>query len=166
MDFRMKCSKVQKKLSAYQDGELKPQEQNEVSTHLLSCQSCREQYEKVERVWQALGELKEICPDPWFYPQLIKRIKEPREGRSIPRLQWAFRLLPAPAIASIFLVVGLLVGTYLGNILARSDFFPLQTSPSSQEITLTSLQVFDPVPPGTLADGYLGMVNYMESDSK
>jgi len=100
------------------------------------------------------------------YPQLVKKIREPGEGRSIPRLQWAFRLLPAPAIASIFLVVGLLVGTYLGNLLARSDFFPLQASPSSQEITLTSLQVFDPVPPGTLADGYLQMVNYMESDSK
>jgi predicted anti-sigma-YlaC factor YlaD len=162
----MRCRNVQKKLSAYQDKELKPREQEEVSRHLVSCQSCREQYEKFERVWQGLGELKEIRPDPWFYPQLVKKLKEPREGRSIPRLQWAFRLLPAPAIASILLVIGLLVGTYLGNILARCDFFPLQTSRSFQETTLTSLQVFDPVPPGTLADGYLRMVNYMESDSK
>jgi len=165
----MKCHSVQKKLSAYQDRELKPQEQNEVSTHLLRCQSCREQYEKFERVWQTLEGLEELRSDPWFYPQLIKKIREPREDRSISQLQWAFRLLPAPAIASILLVVGLLVGTYLGNILARSDIFPfspIQTTRSSEETTLTSLQVFDPVPPGTLADGYLRMVNYTESHSK
>ena len=158
----MKCHSVQKKFSAYQDSELKPREQEEISSHLLNCQSCREQYEKLERVWQTIGELREIHPDPWFYPQLVKKIKEPREGRSIPRFQWDFRLLPAPAIGSILLVVGLLLGTYLGNIMARCDFFPFQTSRSSEETTLTSLQVFDPVPPGTLADGYLRMVNYKE----
>jgi predicted anti-sigma-YlaC factor YlaD len=162
----MRCRNVQEKLSAYQDKELKPREQEEVSSHLLVCQSCHKQYEKLEGVWQTIGELREIHPDPWFYPQLIKRIKEPREGRSIPRPRWASRLLPAPAIAWILLVIGLLAGTYLGNILARSDFFPFQTSRSSEETTLTSLHVFDPVPPGTLAHGYLQMVNYMESDSK
>ncbi len=67
MDFMMRCRNVQKKLSAYQDRELKPREQEEVSRHLLDCQSCREQYEKLERVWQTLGELEEIRPDPWFY---------------------------------------------------------------------------------------------------
>jgi len=165
----MKCHSVQKKLSAYQDWELKPQEQNEVSTHLVSCQSCREQYEKFERVWQTLGGLEEIRSDPWFYPQLVKKIKNPSEDRPIPRLRWVSRFLPAPAIVSILLVVGLLVGTYLGNILARYDLFPfshMQTRRSSEETTLTSLQVFDPVPPGTLADGYLRMVNYTESHSK
>jgi len=162
MDIMMRCRNVQKKLSAYQDSELKPREHEEVSNHLLICHSCRKQYEKLEGVWQTIGELREIRPDPWFYPQLVKKIKEPREGGSIPRLQWAFRLLPAPAIASILLVVGLLVGTYFGNILARCDFFPFQTSHSSEETTLTSLQVFDPVPPGTLAHGYLQIVNYKE----
>lgn len=165
----MKCHSVQKKLSAYQDKELKPREQEEVSTHLLSCQSCRDQYEKFERVWETLGELEEIRPDPWFYPQLVKGIRSPNEDRPIPRLWWVSRLLPTPAIVSILLVIGLLVGTYFGNILARSDLFPfnlIQSSRSSEETTLTALQVFDPVPPGTLADGYLRMVNYTESPLK
>ena len=35
MDSMMKCRNVQKKLSAYQDRELKPREQEEVSRHLL-----------------------------------------------------------------------------------------------------------------------------------
>ncbi|MEI9475572.1 MAG: zf-HC2 domain-containing protein [Deltaproteobacteria bacterium] len=138
----MKCHNVQKKLSAYQDKELKPREQEEISTHLLSCQSCREKYEKFEQVWQTLGELEEIHPDPWFYPQLVKKIKEPCEGRPIPLPRWASRLLPVPAIVSILLVIGLLVGIYLGNTLARYDLFPfshIQTSRSSEETTLTQL---------------------------
>jgi anti-sigma factor RsiW len=165
----MKCHIVQKKFSAYQDRELKLQEQEEVKNHLLGCRACRKQYVEFERVWQTLGELEEIRPDPWFYQQLIKRIKEPHEGRWIPRLQWAFRLLPVPVIVSILLVIGLLAGTYLGNILARFDFLPfrhVQTRHTSEEITLTSLKVFDPVPPGTLADGYLRMVNYEEKESR
>ena len=60
----MKCRNVQKKLSAYQDGELEPREQEQVRSHLLSCQVCREQFAEFERVWQTLGGLEEIHPDP------------------------------------------------------------------------------------------------------
>jgi predicted anti-sigma-YlaC factor YlaD len=168
MRYPMKCRNVQKKLSAYQDRELKLREREEVSSHLLSCRSCREQYEKLEGVWQTLGQLREIHPDPWFYPQLIEKIKKPREGRSIPRLRWAWRLLPAPVIASILLVIGLLAGTYLGKIIARCDFFPFRPDRTtySQEALFDSLKVFDPAPPGTLAHGYLQMVSYKENESK
>jgi predicted anti-sigma-YlaC factor YlaD len=168
MDFIMRCRNVQKKLSAYQDKELDPGQQEQVKTHLLSCRACQEQYAEFERVWQTLGEFEEIHPDPWFYPQLIEKIKEPREGRSIPRLRWAWRLLPAPVIASILLVIGLLAGTYLGNILARCDFSPFQPDRTtySQEALFDSLKVFDPASPGTLAHGYLQMVSYKENESR
>ena len=164
----MKCHSVLKKLSAYQDGELKPQEQNEVRSHLLSCQSCREQYEELEKAWQTLGELKEIHPDPWFYSQLRRRIKEPRQKGIVPALHHVFRLLRTPAIASILLAIGILAGGYLGNILARCDFFPFQpTQPAhSEEALFDSLKVFDPAPPGTLAHGYLQMVSYREDESR
>jgi predicted anti-sigma-YlaC factor YlaD len=157
----MKCRNIQKKLSAYQDRELEPREQEQVRSHLLSCRACREQYEKLERVWQTLGALKEIHPDPWFYRQFIEKIKEPREGHPIPRLRWAWRLLPAPAIASILLLIGILAGTYLGNILFKCGFFPFQSGQPiySQEALFDSLKAFDPAPPGTLAGGYLWMVS-------
>jgi predicted anti-sigma-YlaC factor YlaD len=164
----MKCHRVQKKLSAYQDRELKPQEQNEVRSHLLSCQSCREQYEELEKAWQTLGELKEIRPDPWFYSQLIRRIEEPREQGVLPLIERVFQLLRTPAIASILLAVGILTGTYLGNILVRYDFLPFQpTQPIySQEALFDSLRAFDPAPPGTLTHGYLQMANYEENVSR
>jgi len=168
MRYAMKCFSIQKKFSAYQDGELKPREQEEVSRHLLSCQVCREQYAELERVWQTLGELEEIRPDSWFYPQLVRKIKEPREQGLLPTLQHVFQLFRAPAIASVLLMVGILVGTYLGNVLVRYDFFPFQPGRASysQEALLDSLRVFDPAPPGTVAHGYLQMVNYEEKESR
>jgi len=164
----MRCRNVQKKLSAYQDKELKPREQEEVSRHLLDCHSCREQYEKLERVWQTLGGIQEIRPDPWFYPQIVRKIKEPREQGLLPTIERFFQLLRTPAIASFLLAFGILSGTYLGNILVRHDFFPFQpTQPTySQEVLFDSLKAFDPAPPGTLAHGYLRIMNYEEREPR
>jgi len=163
----MKCHSAQKKFSAFQDKELKSQEQEEISSHLLTCQFCREQYAELEKTWQTLGELEEIHPDPWFYQQLLEKIKEPSEQGLLPVLQHYFLLLRAPAIASIILIVGLLAGSYLGNILARWDLFPFQNNPlSNSEGLFTSLKVFDPAPPGTLAEGYLRMASYKENQPK
>jgi anti-sigma factor RsiW len=164
----MRCHSVLKKLSAYQDGELKPQEHNEVRSHLLCCRSCRDRYEELERTWQRLGELEEIRPVPWFYAQLSGKIKEPRQKRALPALLHVFQLLRTPAIASILLAIGIVTGSYLGNILARYDFFPFQPAQPtySQEALFDSLKVFDPAPPGTLAHGYLQMVSYRENESR
>jgi anti-sigma factor RsiW len=164
----MKCRSVEKKLSAYQDRELEPKEQEEVKSHLLSCPACREQYAELERAWQTLGGLKEIHPDPWFYPQVIRKIRETRERSLLPGLQLVFQMLRTPAIASILLAIGILAGAYLGNIMVRRDFLPFQPErPTySQEALLDSLKVFDPAPPGTLAHGYLQMVSYKEKESR
>jgi predicted anti-sigma-YlaC factor YlaD len=168
MDFLMKCHNVQKKLSAYQDRELKHREEQEVSKHLLGCQSCRMEYEKLERIWQTLGEFEQIQPDPWFYTQLVRKIKQPREEELLPTLQHVFQLFHVPVTVSVILVVGLLVGTYLGSILARRDLFPFRNESvsDSQGAFFASLRVFDPAPPGTLAHGYLQMVNYEERGSR
>jgi len=157
----MKCSKIQKKFSAYQDKELKPQEQEEVRSHLLNCEACREEFAELERVWQTLEGLEEIHPDPWFYRQIVRKIREPREQGLLPTLQHVFRLSRAPVAVSIILIIGILAGTYVGSILARFDLFPFQSNPVSDSSgVLASMRVFDPAPPGTLAEGYYRMVSY------
>jgi predicted anti-sigma-YlaC factor YlaD len=164
----MKCRSAQKKLSAYQDRELESREQEQVRCHLLSCQTCREQYENLEQVWQTMGELEEIHPDQWFYQQIVRKIREPRQQGLLPNFQRVFRLMPSLVIASILLVIGILAGTYLGSILIRCDFLPFQPQQTSysKEALFESLKVFDPAPPGTLAHGYLQMVSYKESESR
>ena len=163
----MKCCNVQKKLSAYQDKELEIHEREEIKEHLLNCRACSEQYAEFEQVWQTLGGLEEIHPDPWFYRQVVRKIKEPHEQGLLPTLQHVFRLFRTPVAVSIILIIGLLAGTYLGSLLARYDLFPFQSNPVSDSPgVLTSMRVFDPAPPGTLAEGYFRMVSYKESDSR
>jgi predicted anti-sigma-YlaC factor YlaD len=164
----MKCRNVQKKFSAYQDGELKPREQEEVNVHLLNCRSCREQYAEIERIWQTLGESEEIRPDPWFYSQIVRKMKEPREQVLLPVLQHVFQVLRAPAIASGLVAVGILVGIYIGSVMVQFDFLPFRQTPAgySQEAFLDTLRVFDSAPPGTLAHGYMQMAGYKGDESK
>jgi anti-sigma factor RsiW len=164
----MKCRRVQRKLSAYQDGELTPLEQEEISRHLVICRPCRKEYEKLEQVWQTLGEQEEISPGPWFYPQLVRKLKEPRKRGLFPTLEHIFQTIGVPAIASIILVIGLAAGSYLGSNLARRDLFPSQniSASDSQSGFFASMRVFDPAPPGTFAEGYLRMASYEESGSR
>lgn len=159
----MKCRQVQKKLSTFQDGELKPQEQERVSEHLGSCSACRERYAELEKVWQALGDFKEILPESGFYGQLVKKINESNENRFPVGFQWLFQFFSSPWATSTLLIVGILMGTFLGNILAKSDLFPFQQSQVSHPqaaIEVFSLKAFDPIPPGTLADKYMRMASY------
>ena len=164
----MNCHNVQKRLSSYQDRELNPLEQEEIGRHLLICRSCREDYEKLERIWHTLGGLEEIRPDPWFYRRLVRRTKEPREQGLLPALQHFFRIFGAPFFVSMILVSGLVAGSYLGTNLARRDLFSFLSNPvgGSQSAFFASMSVFDPAPPGTFAEGYLRMASYEESGSR
>ncbi len=141
---------------------MKPQEQEGVSEHLESCPACRERYAEMEKVWQALGDFKEILPEPGFYGQLVKKINESNETRSPAGFQWLFQFFSSPWATSTLLIAGILIGTFLGNILAKSDLFPFQQSQASHSqaaIEVFSLKVFDPIPPGTLADKYMRMAS-------
>jgi anti-sigma factor RsiW len=159
----MKCSQVQRRLSAFQDGELKPHEQEGVSEHLESCSACREQYAEMEKVWRALGDFKEILPEAEFYGQLVKKINYSDETRIPGRFSWFFQIFSSPWATATLLIAGILVGTFLGNILAKSDLFPFQQNQATHSQAASevfSLKVFDPIPPGTLADKYMRMASY------
>ena len=165
----MKCHSVQKKFSAYQDRELKPQEQEEISRHLLSCRSCREQYAEFERALANPGRVGRNPSGSVVLPASCWKDKEPREQGLLPILQHVFQLLRAPAIASLLLIVGILAGS-LSREISWPDMISFRfrrTALSySQEALFDFLKVFDPAPPGTLAHGYLQMVNYKEKESR
>ena len=159
----MKCHQVQKRLSAFQDGELNSRARERISDHLESCSACRERYAEMEKVWQSLGEFKEILPEPGFYGQLVKKINESNETRSPAGFQWVFQIFSSSWATSTLLIAGILIGTFLGNILAKSDLFPFQQNQAAYSrvpIEVFSLKVFDPIPPGTLADKYMRMASY------
>ena len=168
MGQTMKCHSVQKTFSAYQDGEIKGREGEEIRAHVLSCKPCREEYGGLGRLWQIMGDLEEVHPDPWFYGQVVAKIRESGKERLLPVLEKVFQLLRGPAIASVLVTVGIVVGVYLGNVMVQSDFLPFRQAPGgySQESFLDSLRIFDSAPPGTLAHGYMRMAGYKGDESK
>jgi anti-sigma factor RsiW len=165
----MKCSQVQKRLSAFQDGELNPQERAEVRDHLESCSACRERYAEMEKVWQALGDFKEILPDPGFHGQLVRKINESNRISLPTRFGWLFQGFSSSWAASTLLIAGILIGAFLGSFLGSSDLFPIQPSrvvPSQAASEVFSLKAFDPLPPGTLGEKYIRIATYEEGGSR
>ena len=168
MGDRMKGQDVQKKLSPFQDGELKPKDQDQVAKHLQGCRACQGELARLEGVWQALEGLPEIHPNPEFYGQLIKKINESYERRPLPGLKGVFHLFSSVTGCTL-LIAGVLIGAFLGNFLAGSDLFPFRptmASKSPETIEVVSFRVFDPVPPGTVGDGYIRMVSNTEIQHK
>jgi len=165
----MKCSQVQKRLSAFQDGELNRQERAEVSDHLGRCSACRRQYAEMEKVWQALGDLKEIAPNPGFYGQLVKKINESNKISFPTGFGRLFQGFSSPWAASALLIAGILIGAFLGSFLGTSDLFSFQASRVSRSqaaVEVFSLQTFNPIPPGSLGDKYIRMATYAEEERR
>lgn len=158
----MNCNRIQKRLSAYQDGELIAEDQARIRTHLKECPACRQELTELEGVWEGLDSLAEIEPEPQFYGKLQKRLKEEHAPPFLPRLQSAFYLLPTPKFLFACLLVGLLLGTYMGNVLVGNTLwpFPHHDQVRAPEVTLAALDAFDPMPPGTLARGYVQLTSY------
>jgi predicted anti-sigma-YlaC factor YlaD len=167
MRRQMNCQTIEKKLSAYQDGELSVLKKELVERHLAGCHSCLEQHVRLRQTWQALGDLTEIRPTPGFYKRVSHKIGQtPKKGLLGSRWgDWGLRALPSPVFASVILVIGILCGTYIGNSLFQ--FEPFHSAAASTEGGfLSSLRVFDPAPPGTLADSYERLLRYNESHTK
>jgi anti-sigma factor RsiW len=164
----MKCKDIQKRLSAYQDGELGPKERDLIDRHLKECKSCQGELVQLERIWLALEGLPEIRPEPDFYRQVVKKINASDERRPVVGFQGVYQLFLSMGGCTL-LITGILIGTFLGNYLAGSGLISFQSSPAGkipEAVEVVSFRAFDPVPPGTLGDGYLRMVSNLESQYK
>jgi anti-sigma factor RsiW len=155
----MNCHRVQKKLAAYQDGEVEGKEREQIATHLEVCPPCRTAYAEMETAWQSLGKIPEIEASRGFEQRLFAKIRTAPESRW--HFPWAW--FPAPAAAFGLLLIGVALGGYLGNALVSgSRSFLDGTTISQNSADVHSFNVFSAVPRGTLGDGYLRMAGFTE----
>ncbi len=160
----MKCKEAQKRLSAYQDGEVTSREGERITSHLQVCRICRAEFAKLEGLWQALETHPEIQLEPGFYGGIIKKINKSNGRPSVFDLRGVYQLFSSAAGCTL-IVGGILIGTFLGNFIAGSDLFPFRhtvTAKAEEAIEMVSFRAFDPLPPGTLGDGYIRTVNHTE----
>jgi anti-sigma factor RsiW len=163
----MNCHHIQKRLAAYQDGEVGGKERERITAHLEGCPACRSAYAELEQVWQSLEKIPELEASPGFERRLFGRLDAAYEPRSRWRFPWVYRAYPAPAMAAVVLLVGLVLGGYLGNtLMAGFATLTAQIQVSRADTDIVSFRVFSAAPPGTLGDGYLRMAHFTEEDRK
>ena len=159
----MSCRNVRKRLSAYQDKELSPDEQARIEFHLQECPECSALYVEYKHTWEVLGDVPEIDPAPTFYLELRKKIAGLNDRRFISRLRQVFQFLPSPLATTALVLAGLVIGTYAGNFFFQESLIShqgYQSDYSRLDVSLAAVRTFDPIPPGTLAHGYVRMASY------
>lgn len=149
----MKCKKIQKKLSAFMDGELDEQQQELVQTHLQDCRDCQEALEHLNRIDRVLGEVSEMAVQPFFLSRLHARLQsEVSPPRSL-HLAWTYGKFLAP----VAVVFGLGLGALLGVQLARNFSPGAETTAAAESIAYTD--VFSEIPSGSLTESYMDLNN-------
>ena len=166
----MRCHRIPTRLAVYQDGEVGGKEREQISAHLEGCPACRSAYAKLEQTWQRLEKIPEIQASAGFERRLFERINavpDPRSRWRLPWVSWIYRAYPAPAMAVVLLLVGTVLGGYLGNALVSGlSPAPAQVQASRAGTDIVSFRVFSAAPPGTLEDGYLRMAHFTEEVRK
>ena len=166
----MNCHHIQGRLSAYQDGDVGRKEKERIAAHLEGCPACRNAYAELGQAWQMLEKIPEIETSPGFMGRLFAKIHavpEPRSRWRFPWVTWVDHWRLAPAMAAVLLVVGAVLGGYLGDaVMSGFSSAPAQVQVSRADTDIVSFRVFSAAPPGTLADGYLRLAHFTEEDRK
>jgi len=105
----MTCEDRVKKLPAYLEGELSPQESEEFKAHLASCETCRETLEALKAADRLVRNLGEVDPPPWLKQQIMTRVREAHAERERFWRKFFFPLhIKIPVQAFVVIIVSVL----------------------------------------------------------
>lgn len=159
----MTCDRVRTRLSAYVDQELSAGLTKEVELHLPSCESCRHELARLQKLAFVLAA-NPLPPVPVdLAERILRQSQMPRTVHRrihIPRMVW-WNTMPGymRAAAVVVLMVGLTAGTFMGLSVSPRDNSPLAAI-AVQDSALTSslhLDIFSDSPSGSPAEAYLAM---------
>ncbi len=127
----MRCSKFQKNLSAYIDGELDLQEKEELERHLIKCSYCQKEKEKLSEVVEFVknSTYPDVPVDLWG------RIQEKLDVAEVHSHSMVFKWVPIPVGVAVFAILLYFFG-------ATFFFNSSKTSPMPIEICLQEHLLF------------------------
>jgi len=152
----MNCTAIRKNLSAFEDGEVSSPLRFEIEAHLAACPACRQVLADLQHLWLALEDATPPRPRPDFPQAVMGKITETPEPEIL-NWTWAWdHMLPAPAAMAVMVILGLLIGGWMGRATLESQ---MTATATIQAPTIEALDVFAPTPKGSLAQGYLLLVS-------
>jgi anti-sigma factor RsiW len=152
------CAPFRQKLSAFADGEVSADWREKIEAHLATCLECRQALSELRSLWQALDDPMHVQTRPGFTQDIMRKISG---GAQPDRHEWFRfweRMFPVPASVALVAMLGLVLGGWLGHSLVANDAHPLGgplSGTAAQSVTIEALDVFSPMPKGSLAHGYL-----------
>ena len=154
MDHRF----LKDRILLYLDGELPAQEDQQCRDHLNGCRQCRQLLETFTSVWQNENE----APVSVASARLKARIDTAIGGQEIPlSIQVPFKerlaYIVRPVLMVATLVIGILVGSYLGQISTtpRIEDAPIASNEIEQELVLPYMESFQDLPPESVGRVYM-----------
>jgi predicted anti-sigma-YlaC factor YlaD len=120
----MKCDQVLAILSRFQDGECDDEEQLQIFSHLNECIGCHREWERMERVLEAMDRVDGVIPAPNFNAMTMAKIKNLQVRSPFP--------LPSFIYSFVFVLFFL-----LGLILVQ----PFETEKTTKKKDLTMVQI-------------------------
>lgn len=104
----MICKKVEKLLSGYFDGILKPEEKEKLETHVESCSLCQEKRREYQIMLEILRKEEFPEPKPYFWERLQQKLKEKYLPLTLGK-RWSIRAIPVSLIILLLLTAALLI---------------------------------------------------------
>jgi hypothetical protein len=105
----MECTEVQKRLSAYIEKAVSPQQKALMDNHLKSCKRCKASLADLKQTITYVQQLKEVEPPPWLAQRVMARVRAAAGARQgiWQRLFSPFYIkLPLEAVALVVIAVG------------------------------------------------------------
>jgi anti-sigma factor RsiW len=141
------CAVVIDRLSALIDGELPDPERQAVERHLQGCAGCASVHQRLAEAWTLAAEAPRVAPRADLWPRIEARLDGERPWPAwLGRLAWN----PLPALATLMLVAGLLLGLRMGEAMVGGGRNAVPVSGMESSVHLLS-DLF----PGSLAEAVL-----------
>ncbi len=142
----MRCSKAEKFLSPYIDGELEARETALLESHLAQCEKCAGKFEEATQLRELFMSAERFPAPNNFSAEVMERVT----GR--PSRGFAFvPVLTGFAEAFVF-VLAIALGIVSGGLLINA-VAPRHNA--EQIVTSLSLDTFEALPPGSVGRAYL-----------
>jgi len=107
------CSKYHHLTWEYHELKLEQPLQNEIETHLITCESCRQAFKQIGVMQQYLHIQKSLTTPSVLRSQILKKYHE--KNRTETRLIYIFKPLAAAAIVILMITAGIFSGEYVAG---------------------------------------------------